>query len=146
MEPGRPLKNEISIVSVIVVQQIFGLLNKFVSVVIGVKIQFFLDVVLFDLTLHLQLIAGHLILILEIGLVRFPGGAAFFTDLAAAFLTVFFFEVGLDALTAARFFTVFLTAFFFGDGVAFFVRDDFFVTAFFFLFAIPIPPLRFSAA
>jgi hypothetical protein len=61
-------------------------------------------------------------------------------------LTVFFFEAGLDALTAARFFTVFLTAFFFGDGVVFFVRDDFFVTAFFFLFAIPIPPLRFRAA
>ena len=78
-------------------------------------------------------------------------GAAFFTDLRAAFLTVFFFEAGLDALTAVRFFTVFLTAgffaaFFFGDGVAFFVRDDFFVTAFFFLFAIPIPPLRFSPA
>jgi hypothetical protein len=73
-------------------------------------------------------------------------GAAFLTDLPAAFLVVFFFEAGLDALTAARFFTVFLTAFFFGDGVDFFVRDDFFATAFFFLFAIPIPPLRFSAA
>lgn len=73
-------------------------------------------------------------------------GAAFLTDLPAAFLVVFFFEAGLDALTAARFFTVFLTAFFFGDGADFFVRDDFFATAFFFLFAIPIPPLRFSAA
>jgi hypothetical protein len=39
-----------------------------------------------------------------------------------------------------------LTAFFFGDGVVFFVRDDFFATAFFYLFTIPIPPIRLSAA
>jgi hypothetical protein len=73
-------------------------------------------------------------------------GAAFFAGLPAVFLTVFFFEAGLDALTATRFFTAFLTAFFFGNGAVFFDRDDFFVTAFFFLFAIPIPPLRFSPA
>src|SRR5690348_17953270 len=73
-------------------------------------------------------------------------GAVLFTDFLPAFLAVFFFEAGLAALTAARFFTVFLTAFFFGDGAVFFVRDDFFATVFFFLFAIPIPPLRFSAA
>ncbi len=72
--------------------------------------------------------------------------AAFFTDFLPVFLAVFFFEAGLDALTAARFFTVFLTAYFFGYGVAFLVRDDFFATGFLFVFAIPIPPLRFSAA
>ncbi|HBR51671.1 MAG TPA: hypothetical protein DEA71_16490 [Nitrospira sp.] len=83
---------------------------------------------------------------------------AFFADLPAAFLAAgFFFGAGLDALTTARFFAAFFTtaflattflaaAFFFGSGAAFFVFDDAFATAFFFLFAIPIPPLRFSAA
>nr|WP_143838326.1 hypothetical protein [Nitrospira cf. moscoviensis SBR1015] len=78
---------------------------------------------------------------------------AFFAGLPAAFLaTGFFFGAGLDTLTAARFFTAFFAtaflaaAFFFGTDAAFFVFDDAFATAFFFLFAIPIPPLRFSAA
>ncbi len=76
--------------------------------------------------------------------------AVFLADLPAGFLAAgFFFGAGLDALTTGRFFTAFFTAaffvttflataFFFGNDTAFFVLDDAFATAFFFLFAIPI--------
>jgi hypothetical protein len=61
--------------------------------------------------------------------------------LRADFLEDFFLAAGFDRLTAARFLTVFFTALFFDDLAAFFGLNDFRAAAFFFFFAIPIPPM-----